>query len=55
MVRQSEVIKTSIIINTDVMLAKRKVSITALTERAGIKMANIFILKMEREKKFLCI
>ena len=32
-------------INLDVMLAKRKMSVTELTERVGITMANISILK----------
>ena len=31
----------SIIINIDVMLAKRKMSVTELSERVGITMANI--------------
>ena len=35
----------SIIINLDVMLAKRKMSVTELTEKVGITMANISILK----------
>ena len=35
----------SIIINIDVMLAKRKMSVTELSERVGITMANISILK----------
>lgn len=34
-----------IIINLDVMLAKRKMSVTELTERVGITMANLSILK----------
>ena len=34
-----------IIINIDVMLAKRKMSVTELSERVGITMANISILK----------
>ncbi len=34
-----------IIINIDVMLAKRKMSVTELAERVGITMANISILK----------
>lgn len=34
-----------IIINLDVMLAKRKMSVTELSERVGITMANISILK----------
>ena len=32
-------------INLDVMLAKRKMSVTMLTEKVGITMANISILK----------
>ncbi len=35
----------SIIINIDVMLAKRKMSVTELTEKVGITMANLSILK----------
>lgn len=42
----------AIIINIDVMLAKRKMSVTELTERVGITMANLSILKMERQKRF---
>jgi putative transcriptional regulator len=34
-----------IIINLDVMLAQRKMSVTELTEKVGITMANISILK----------
>lgn len=34
-----------IIINIDVMLAKRKMSVTKLTEKVGITMANLSILK----------
>lgn len=39
-----------IIINLDVMLAKRKMSVTELTERVGITMANISILKNGKAK-----
>lgn len=39
-----------IIINIDVMLAKRKMSVTELSERVGITMANISILKNGRAK-----
>lgn len=42
----------AIIINIDVMLAKRKMSVTELSERVGITMANLSILKkMERQKQ----
>ncbi|MCI8947803.1 MAG: helix-turn-helix transcriptional regulator [Lachnospiraceae bacterium] len=39
-----------IIINVDVMLAKRKMSVTQLSERVGITMANISILKNGKAK-----
>jgi len=32
-------------INIDVMLARRKMSVTELTEKVGITMANVSILK----------
>ncbi len=35
----------AIIINIDVMLAKRKMSVTNLCEKVGITMANLSILK----------
>lgn len=35
----------AIIVNIDVMLAKRKMSVTELSERVGITMSNISILK----------
>ena len=40
----------AIIVNIDVMLAKRKMSVTELTERVGITMANISILKNGKAK-----
>ena len=39
-----------IVINIDVMLARRKVSVTELSERVGITMANISILKNGKAK-----
>lgn len=39
-----------IIVNLDVMLAKRKMSVTELSERIGITMANISILKTGKAK-----
>ena len=39
-----------IIINIDVMLAKRKMSVTELSQRVGITMANISILKNGKAK-----
>lgn len=40
----------AIIINIDVMLAKRKMSVTELTEKVGITMANVSILKNGKAK-----
>ena len=40
----------AIIINIDVMLAKRKMSVTELADRVGITMANISILKNGKAK-----
>ncbi len=40
----------AIIINVDVMLAKRKMSVTELSERVGITMANISVLKNGKAK-----
>ncbi|OWR30733.1 transcriptional regulator [Saccharibacillus sp. O23] len=40
----------TIIINIDVMLAKRKMSVTELSERVGITMANLSILKNGKAK-----
>ncbi len=40
----------SIIINLDVMLAKRKMSVTELSEKVGLTMANISILKNGKAK-----
>ena len=37
-------------INLDVMLARRKMSLTELSERVGITMANISILKNGKAK-----
>ena len=39
-----------IIVNIDVMLAKRKMSVTELSQRVGITMANISILKNGKAK-----
>ena len=39
-----------IIVNLDVMLAKRKMSVTELSERVGITMANISNLKTGKAK-----
>ncbi|AMX84794.1 XRE family transcriptional regulator [Geobacillus subterraneus] len=39
-----------IIVNLDVMLAKRKMSVTELSEKVGITMANLSILKNGKAK-----
>ena len=40
----------AIIINLDVMLARRKMSLTELSEKVGITMANLSILKKGKAK-----
>ncbi|WP_152656725.1 helix-turn-helix transcriptional regulator [Oceanobacillus sp. CFH 90083] len=40
----------AIVIHIDVMLAKRKMSVTELTEKVGITMANLSILKNGKAK-----
>lgn len=40
----------AIIVNIDVMLAKRKMSVTELSEKVGITMANISVLKNGKAK-----
>ncbi|MCA1040106.1 helix-turn-helix transcriptional regulator [Bacillus infantis] len=40
----------AIFIHIDVMLAKRKMSVTELSERVGITMANLSILKNGKAK-----
>lgn len=40
----------AIIINIDVMLAKRKMSVTQLADKVGITMANLSILKNGKAK-----
>ena len=40
----------TIIVNLDIMLAKRKMSVTELADKVGITMANISILKNGKAK-----
>ena len=40
----------AIIINIDVMLARRKMSVTELAEKVGITLANISVLKNGKAK-----
>lgn len=37
-------------INLDVMMAKRKMSVTELSEKVGITMANLSVLKNDKAK-----
>ncbi len=40
----------SIMINLDVMMAKRKIGLTELSDRVGITLANLSILKNNRAR-----
>ena len=40
----------AIIVNLDVMLAKRKMSLSELTEKVGITLSNLSILKTGKAK-----
>ena len=40
----------TVVINLDVMMAKRKMSVTELSEKVGITMANLSILKNGKAK-----
>jgi len=40
----------AIIVNIDVMLAKRKMSVTELADRVGITIANMSVLKTGKAK-----
>ncbi len=40
----------AIVVNLDVMMAKRKMSLTELSEKVGITMANLSILKTGKAK-----
>lgn len=40
----------AIIVNLDVMLAKRKMSLTELSEKVGVTMSNLSILKTGKAK-----
>lgn len=47
---EQEKTKGEIIFNIDVMLAKRKMSVTELAERVGITIANMSVLKNGKAK-----
>ncbi len=40
----------SVIVNLDVMLAKRKISLIRLSEKVGITMSNLSVLKKGKAK-----
>ena len=40
----------AVIVNIDIMLAKRKMSLTELSEKVGITMSNLSILKTGKAK-----
>jgi putative transcriptional regulator len=40
----------AILINIDVMLAKRKMSVTELADKVGITMSNLSVLKNDKAK-----
>lgn len=40
----------AIVVNLDVMMAKRKIGLTELSDRVGISLANLSILKNNRAK-----
>lgn len=41
-----------IVVNLDVMMAKRKISLTELSEKLGMTMANVSNFKNQRAKAF---
>lgn len=41
-----------IIFNIDVMLAKRKMSVTELANKVGITIANISVLKTAKQRQY---
>ncbi len=45
-------IEMAIQVNLDVMLAKRKMRMTELSDRVGVTMANLSILKTERPRPY---
>ena len=47
---QYRVIRTMIVINLDIMMAKRKISSGELAERVGITQANLSILKTNKAR-----
>lgn len=50
MISRYEAALVTMIVNLDVMLARRKMSVTELSEKVGITMANLSILKNGKAK-----
>ncbi|MBE5940421.1 MAG: helix-turn-helix transcriptional regulator [Lachnospiraceae bacterium] len=48
--KDDELVLDEIVFNIDVMLAKRKMSVTELAEKVGITLANMSILKTGKAK-----
>ncbi|TYA71711.1 helix-turn-helix domain-containing protein [Seonamhaeicola marinus] len=40
----------TIVVNLDIMMAKRKISLTELAEKVGVTMANLSLLKTGKAK-----
>lgn len=44
------VVNMAIIVNLDVMMAKRKIGLTELSDKVGVSLANLSILKNNRAR-----
>ena len=42
-----------IVVNLDVMMAKRKISLNELSDKVGITLANLSILKIIKQRQFV--
>ena len=40
----------AILVNLDVMMARRKVGLTELSDKVGVKLANLYVLKNNKAK-----
>ena len=47
-----EYLNGEIVFNIDVMLAKRRMGVTDLAEKVGITLANMSVLKTEKQKRY---
>ena len=43
-----------IVVNLDIMMAKRKISLNELSERVGITLANLSVLKNNKARAIRC-